>query len=252
MASMIDEIKIAYWDYHAYGFPVIIGLVALGCLLAGLEKGRRENQSLTGYGILCWIMLMLPGLCNVLLGLRADSGDTWLWYGIGGAWVFAAYVIAEYWSSRPTRKSKVMAVLLVLVLFQTGIAFDYSTDGLEFLQNPYKVSSETIEVADALADIHEPVLLAPESLAEQIREYNSDIRTYYGGEFMYTPSIPEHLMIEASTYGCNVVVVEKQYATEEALAYYESKGYYPFYESENYLVCVEQLFAIDTLFGGNN
>lgn len=240
MVEMIDALKIAYWDYNIQGLPIVLVLVALGYLLVRREK--EGNRGLTIYGIVVWALLMIPGMVNLLMRFRMDSGEAWSVYGIGGAWVLVTYVVAEFWSAQPKGKSRFFALVLTCFLFQAATGFSFGKNFLEPISNPGKVSRETVEVADAIGELPCVVLLAPESIAEEIREYDSQITAYYGGEFMYTPSAPEHLMIEACTYGCNVVAVEKMHATEEAMACFANEGYSPYYESENYVICVSQSF----------
>lgn len=236
MASVIDEIKIAYWNYNTYGVPLILGLIALVYLFFQEDIGSRK---LRVYGVVIWILLMVPGISTLLLRVRPDSGDAWMVYGLTGCWLLAAYAISLYWAKQPSGKKQWAAVVITLFLLPFGMGLSFSGQQFALTTNLYKVSEETMEVADAMDEVNDPVLLAPPQLAEEIREYDSSISTYYGSEFMYSQAIPEQLMIEADTYGCNLVTVEQEYATEEATAYYGTQGFVPFYETESYVIYIE-------------
>ena len=74
MASVIDEIKIAYWNYNTYGVPLILGLIALVYLFF---QEDTASGKLRVYGVVIWILLMVPGISTLLLRVRPDSGDAW-------------------------------------------------------------------------------------------------------------------------------------------------------------------------------
>lgn len=235
MVAMIDEIKVAFWNYCWHGIPLVFLLIAIIVLLVRWEQ---HECKLFWYGVITWIMLMLPGITTFLLRTRADSGDSWMAYAIIGAWVLPAYMIAEWWIEQPKGKKQISIVVFTFFLLQVGMGLSYSGKQFEITKNWNKVSKESIQVADALSELPMVVLLAPPEVAEEIREYNSQISVYYGTEFVYNQTVPEYLMDEAQIYGCNCVVASKEYVTEYAVAYYEQKGFQKYYETDKYMIYV--------------
>lgn len=135
---------------------------------------------------------------------------------------YAGVGIAESYAGR---KRTWLIVLLYAIIVQAGLNFDYDVSVFQRNWNPYRVSDTVIRIADAIqADeqLESPYLIAPDEIASQIQEYNTDIRVIYGLDFVYDLQDVEGLLINMDNFECNCLVIPEEEAQDELIL---SEGY---------------------------
>jgi hypothetical protein len=185
---LLFEKKKGVFSWSALVMPVGIAGMAL---LSALFLGNRFQDK---------IVLLLPTalvLCYAGVGIahNADLKKTWL------------------------------IVVMYAIIIQAGLNLRYDGSIFQVNRNPYRVSDTVIRIADAiLADeeLESPYLIAPDEIASQIQEYNTDIRVIYGLDFVYDSQDVEGLLINMDNFECNCLVVPEQEAADEQIL---SAGY---------------------------
>lgn len=233
MIQIIDEIKNAYQSYNTYGFPLVFVYVAVVYLML---SGQKSKRVLYQYTLLSLLLLTLPGILNILLRIKPDKGQTWMIYAIIPGGVICAYALTEYWASIAGTRRRIAAIGFSFFLVLLGIGLNISTERLGGYFNWYRADKQVVEIGKMLEGEKEIRMLAPDFVAEQIREVNPEVSVIYGLEHTYSPQDASYLVYELETYKCNTFVIEKDYETDVAKTVFEQNGFTKSFETAEYAV----------------
>ena len=169
MSGLWEDIKNAYFSYNGMGTNVFFLFVAIFYFLI-INKKRQRNLLI--YEIFGILFLMTPGIANGILNMSGQNTDHWMVYGILNIVAVVGVVMTDYLINIPTKKEKIIVIVIYILLLQAGMGLNYTSQHLEFITNSYKISNEVMEIAEQLEFVEKPRVLAPEQVAGELREYD--------------------------------------------------------------------------------
>ena len=214
MSGLWEDIKNAYFSYNGMGTNVFFLFVAIFYFLI-INKKRQRNLLI--YEIFGILFLMTPGIANGILNIVAVVG----------------VVMTDYLINIPTKKEKIIVIVIYILLLQAGMGLNYTSQHLEFITNSYKISNEVMEIAEQLEFVEKPRVLAPEQVAGELREYDTRFAVIYGEGLSFTQENLEQLQMETDSYGCNCLVINSEY---DNIEFFNSIGFSKIYNTEHYEV----------------
>ena len=210
MSGLWEDIKNAYFSYNGMGTNVFFLFVAIFYFLI-INKKRQRNLLI--YEIFGILFLMTPGIANGILNMSGQNTD--------------------YLINIPTKKEKIIVIVIYILLLQAGMGLNYTSQHLEFITNSYKISNEVMEIAEQLEFVEKPRVLAPEQVAGELREYDTRFAVIYGEGLSFTQENLEQLQMETDSYGCNCLVINSEY---DNIEFFNSIGFSKIYNTEHYEV----------------
>lgn len=93
---------------------------------------------------------MTPGIANGILNMSGQNTDHWMVYGILNIVAVVGVVMTDYLINIPTKKEKIIVIVIYILLLQAGMGLNYTSQHLEFITNSYKISNEVMEIAEQL------------------------------------------------------------------------------------------------------
>ena len=222
MSGLWEDIKNAYFSYNGMGTNVFFLFVAIFYFLI-INKKRQRNLLI--YEIFGILFLMTPGIANGILNMSGQNTDHWMVYGILNIVAVVGVVMTDYLINIPTKKEKIIVIVIYILLLQAGMGLNYTSQHLEFITNSYKISNEVMEIAEQLEFVEKPRVLAPEQVAGELREYDTRFAVIYGEGLSFTQENLEQLQMETDSYGCNCLVINSEYDNIEFFNIYGADGY---------------------------
>ena len=183
MSGLWEDIKNAYFSYNGMGTNVFFLFVAIFYFLI-INKKRQRNLLI--YEIFGILFLMTPGIANGILNMSGQNTDHWMVYGILNIVAVVGVVMTDYLINIPTKKEKIIVIVIYILLLQAGMGLNYTSQHLEFITNSYKISNEVMEIAEQLEFVEKPRVLAPEQVAGELREYDTRFAVIYGEGLSFT------------------------------------------------------------------
>lgn len=230
MSGLWEDIKNAYFSYNGMGTNVFFLFVAIFYFLI-INKKRQRNLLI--YEIFGILFLMTPGIANGILNMSGQKTDHWMVYGILNIVSVVGVAMTDYLINIPSKKEKIIVIVIYILLLQAGMGLNYTSQHLEFITNSYKISNEVMEIAEQLEFVEKPRVLAPEQVAGELREYDARFAVIYGEGLSFTQENLEQLQIEAESYGCNCLVINVEYDNTE---FFNDIGFSKIYNTEHYEV----------------
>ena len=175
MSGLWEDIKNAYFSYNGMGTNVFFLFVAIFYFLI-INKKRQRNLLI--YEIFGILFLVTPGIANGILNMSGQKTDHWMVYGILNIVSVVGVAMTDYLINIPSKKEKIIVIVIYILLIQAGMGLNYTSQHLEFITNSYKISNEVMEIAEQLEFVEKPRVLAPEEVAGELREYD----IFYPGE----------------------------------------------------------------------
>ena len=145
MSGLWEDIKNAYFSYNGMGTNVFFLFVAIFYFLI-INKKRQRNLLI--YEIFGILFLMTPGIANGILNMSGQNTDHWMVYGILNIVAVVGVVMTDYLINIPTKKEKIIVIVIYILLLQAGMGLNYTSQHLEFITNSYKISNEVMEIAE--------------------------------------------------------------------------------------------------------
>ena len=176
---------------------------------------------------------MTPGIANGILNMSGQNTDHWMVYGILNIVSVVGVAMTDYLINIPSKKEKIIVIVIYILLIQAGMGLNYTSQHLEFITNSYKISNEVMEIAEQLEFVEKPRVLAPEQVAGELREYDTRFAVIYGEGLSFTQENLEQLQMETDSYGCNCLVINSEY---DNIEFFNSIGFSKIYNTEHYEV----------------
>ena len=170
MSGLWEDIKNAYFSYNGMGTNVFFLFVAIFYFLI-INKKRQRNLLI--YEIFGILFLVTPGIANGILNMSGQKTDHWMVYGILNIVSVVGVAMTDYLINIPSKKEKIIVIVIYILLIQAGMGLNYTSQHLEFITNSYKISNEVMEIAEQLEFVEKPRVLAPEEVAGELREYDT-------------------------------------------------------------------------------
>lgn len=230
MSGLWEDIKNAYFSYNGMGTNVFFLFVSIFYLLITNKKRQRNLLIYEIFGIL---FLVTPGIANGILNMSGQKTDHWMVYGILNIVAVVGVAMTDYFINIPSKKEKIIVIVIYILLIQAGMGLNYTSQHLEFITNSYKISNEVMEIAEQLEFVEKPRVLAPEEVAGELREYDTRFAVIYGEGLSFTQENLEQLQIETESYGCNCLVINSEY---DNIEFFNSIGFSKIYNTEHYEV----------------
>ena len=183
MSGLWEDIKNAYFSYNGMGTNVFFLFVAIFYFLI-INKKRQRNLLI--YEIFGILFLMTPGIANGILNMSGQKTDHWMVYGILNIVSVVGVAMTDYLINIPSKKEKIIVIVIYILLLQAGLGLNYTSQHLEFITNSYKISNEVMEIAEQLEFVEKPRVLAPEQVAGELREYDTRFAVIYGEGLSFT------------------------------------------------------------------
>ncbi len=177
MSGLWEDIKNAYFSYNGMGTNVFFLFVAIFYFLI-INKKRQRNLLI--YEIFGILFLVTPGIANGILNMSGQKTDHWMVYGILNIVSVVGVAMTDYLINIPSKKEKIIVIVIYILLIQAGMGLNYTSQHLEFITNSYKISNEVMEIAEQLEFVEKPRVLAPEEVAGELREYDTRFAVIYG------------------------------------------------------------------------
>ncbi|MCC3340700.1 MAG: hypothetical protein ACLT9M_12570 [Anaerobutyricum hallii] len=165
--------------------------------------------------------------------MSGQKTDHWMVYGILNIVSVVGVAMTDYLINIPSKKEKIIVIVIYILLIQAGMGLNYTSQHLEFITNSYKISNEVMEIAEQLEFVEKPRVLAPEEVAGELREYDTRFAVIYGEGLSFTQENLEQLQIETESYGCNCLVINSEY---DNIEFFNSIGFSKIYNTEHYEV----------------
>ena len=214
MSGLWEDIKNAYFSYNGMGTNVFFLFVAIFYFLI-INKKRQRNLLI--YEIFGILFLVTPGIANGILNMSGQKTDHWMVYGILNIVSVVGVAMTDYLINIPSKKEKIIVIVIYILLIQAGMGLNYTSQHLEFITNSYKISNEVMEIAEQLEFVEKPRVLA----------------VIYGEGLSFTQENLEQLQIETESYGCNCLVINSEY---DNIEFFNSIGFSKIYNTEHYEV----------------
>lgn len=230
MSGLWEDIRNAYFSYNGMGTNVFFLFIAIIYLLITNKKRQRNLLIYEIFGI---FFLVTPGIANGILHMSGQDADDWMIYGILNIVSVVGFVMTEYLINIPSKKEKIIAIIIYIFLLQAGMGLNYTSQHLELLANSYKVSNEVMDIAEQLEFVEKPRVLAPVQVAGELREYDTRFAVIYGEGLSFTQENLEQLQLEIESYGCNCLVINTEY---DNIQFFNSIGFSKIYNTEQYEV----------------
>ncbi len=214
MALRLAVLKNVFDSYHTRAYPLFFLFLAV---IYFILKGKKEQRSLLIYEIFGILLLVTPFIGNKIVTLGAGKESNWPVYGILCGIPVTAYVGTELFLRQIGRKERGKFLLFFLVFLQLGFGVSV-TDGQFVVPVNLQKSSDVVkEIAEQLSDDREWYLMAPIEIAGELREYDSSIRVFYDESYQEMQKDLSLLEKEAVFYGCNGIILERNYNNEELM-----------------------------------
>lgn len=175
MSGLWEDIKNAYFSYNGMGTNVFFLFVAIFYFLI-INKKRQRNLLI--YEIFGILFLMTPGIANGILNMSGQNTDHWMVYGILNIVAVVGVVMTDYLINIPTKKEKIIVIVIYILLLQAGMGLNYTSQHLEFITNSYKISNEVMEIAEQLEFVEKPRVLAPEQVQASFVNMIPDLQLF--------------------------------------------------------------------------
>lgn len=229
MAEMIIQIKTAYAGFDSAIFPLILAILALIYLIA---KSEHRFRSLAIYGITVLVILVCPVLANRLIGLKAAYGNSWQIWGILAPVLLAAVVGTDFIVSRKPGRQKAAGILVIVlcIYLSVGIIPSMAHMDRQAVKEAKELATVLVQNADEGQDI---VLLAPQELAQRIKENEPSIRIYTNPFIIYNQADVNAIASQITLYQINCVAIEAAYDNEE---FFSGQGFSKSLASGNYCI----------------
>ena len=161
MSGLWEDIKNAYFSYNGMGTNVFFLFVAIFYFLI-INKKRQRNLLI--YEIFGCLFVVRPGIAICILNMSGLMRDDWLVYGIVNIVSVVGVAMTDYLINIPSKKEKIIVIVIYILLIQAGMGLNYTSQHLEFITNSYKISNEVMEIAEQLEFVEKPRVLAPEDV----------------------------------------------------------------------------------------
>ena len=193
--------------YLAYGGLVCnLGLYVVALVYLIIKDEKKRNFVL--YQVFGVLLLATPFIANKVMTYHTEYGNHWYVYGILSVAVVVAYAGTTYVTSLPKQVLRLGAVAFFVILLQFGNGFAYTSDALLFSVNAGKVSAEAMELAQRVMEVEEPVVLATDSVATELKKCNKEIKIIYDDAIAIDWENVEQLCMAADEYSCNCLILE--------------------------------------------
>ena len=153
MSGLWEDIKNAYFSYNGMGTNVFFLFVAIFYFLI-INKKRQRNLLI--YEIFGILFLVTPGIANGILNMSGQKTDHWMVYGILNIVSVVGVAMTDYLINIPSKKEKIIVIVIYILLIQAGMGLNYTSQHLEFITNSYKISNEVMEIAEQLEFVEKP------------------------------------------------------------------------------------------------
>ena len=212
MALRLAVLKNVFDSYNEKAYPLLFLFLAL---IYFILKEKKEQRSLLIYEIFGILLLVTPFIGNKIVTLGAGKESNWPVYGILCTIPVTAYVGTELLQER--KKERVRYLIVFLIVVQLGLGFSITGEAFAFPKNLQKTPALVRETAAILGDDREWYVMAPEQIAGRLREYDDRISVFFNSTYGDMQEDLELLQNEAEIYGCNCIILEKEYDNEELM-----------------------------------
>ena len=214
MALRLAVLKNVFDSYNEKAYPLIFLFLAL---IYFIIREKKEQRSLLIYEIFGILLLVTPFIGNKIITLNAGTESNWPVYGILCTIPVTALVVTELFHERKEKKEQGKCLLVLLFVIQLGLGFTVTKDAFVVPKNLQKTPAVVREVAAVLEADTEWYVMAPTQIAGRLREYDSRISVFFDSDYTEKQEELELLLSEAESYGCNCVILEKEYEDEEIM-----------------------------------
>lgn len=214
MALRLAVLKNVFDSYCMRAYPLFFLFLAV---IYFILKEKKEQRSLLIYEIFGILLLVTPFIGNKIVTLGAGKEANWPVYGILCAIPISAYVATELFLERTGRKERGKFLLFFIVFLQLGFGVSVTGGQLVLPVNLQKNSEKVREIAEQLSDDREWYVMAPKEIAGELRECDSSIRVFYDESYQELQKDLGLLQKEAVFYGCNGIILERNYNNEEIM-----------------------------------
>lgn len=220
MAEALENVKQIWENYSLTTISLVLYWLSLVWLI--LYKKDIRKSTLFIYALLIPAMVAVLQLAGILS--PGEHSPDKLMYVFPTA-ILICYVGTEIGGGRRAAKKTWILIALYAIIIQTGMSLRYDEKLLVEGMNTYKVSSPVWKLSECIngdPNISEPYVLAPDEIACQIQEMDSNIRTVYGN-YDYTSRSLEELLFDMIQLDCNCLVLRY---SEETVEYMKNRDDY--------------------------
>ncbi len=236
MALRLAVLKNVFDSYNGKAYPLIFLFIAL---IYFILREKKEQRSLLIYEIFGILLLVTPFIGNKIITLGAGRESNWPVYGILCIIPITAYIAAELFYERNGKKERYQFLIVFFIVIQLGLGFSVTGEQFILPQNLQKTSALVSEVAKVLDDDTEWYVMTPERIAGELREYDSSIRIFFDDSYADMQEDLNLLQSEAAFYGCNCVILEKEYDDEEVML---AGGFTKLADIDEYIIYIKRYF----------
>ena len=212
MQEVFESIKSNWQTFELDTVSIVFYWLAAAWFI--LYRKDRKKKNIYIYAVFITLLIVFMQLALAVTG-RPPMAKLYYLLPEG---IFIGYVSVEIFAPKAQGKKKWIIILLYAIIIQAGTGWKFTTDYAFANYNDRKISSTVMQMADCIEgveEVNEPFLLAPEEIATQIQEYDTDIRVAYGEGYIYTEDNLDSLLYEMETYNCSFLIVKHVYDDED-------------------------------------
>lgn len=214
MALRLAVLKNVFDSYNEKAYPLLFLFLAL---IYFILKEKKEQRGLLIYEIFGILLLVTPFIGNKIITLGAGEESNWPVYGILCTIPVTAYIATELFHERKGKKERCQFLIVLLLVIQLGLGFSVTGEAFIAPGNLQKTLALARETAEILGDDTEWYVMAPKQIAGGLREHNDSIRVFFDSTYTDMQEDLKLLQSEAEIYGCNCIILEKEYDDEELM-----------------------------------
>ena len=154
------------------------------------EKEPQKRRFLLGFAGLFAFIYWCPITSYIITHYCVGSDVIWRMFWILPSTIYIAYMIVDALErARKKRKYLMILGILAAVVWLNGSTI-YTTKNFPEADNPYKISSVTMQIADIIkADAKEKWIenrgvIVPDDMVNQIKQYDGELRMPYGRDML--------------------------------------------------------------------
>lgn len=177
MQQVINSIRYGYAIFSGLGINLVLLWSAVIYLL--LYEKSKDKRNLLYMVFVLLFFLLNPFTANNLMTFGAQQ-EYWKAFSMIPTAILIAYSMVKLIASESEKRKKRYLVAGFLMVLLISSNFDVAEKPIGIPENKYILSSEIVEVQQIVSPYGDAYVMAPRTVAEQLREYDASIRVLGG------------------------------------------------------------------------
>ncbi len=186
MSEVINHNLTTYYKYFING--PFLALFLCSVIFMFIEKRRETRIAFLGHTVFFSFLYWCPVTAYIIAYYCIGTNVYWRMFWLLPTSIMVAYMFTKICSSTKEKLLKIVAPFVIAFLITTMGLPIYNATYFQESPNLYKISSNTIEISDAIRmhaeknDVEKRGVIAPHEILIEIKEYDGIVRIPYGRE----------------------------------------------------------------------